>query len=64
MTPPKQGGDVPGVPLSSGFTRWRRADDPEVALPRDAKTRIAARVESVRLARLHAMAHWHEDVIG
>ena len=35
-----------------------------VALSPEAKVRIAAKVESVKRARLHAMAHAHETVIG
>lgn len=54
----------PGVPMPSGFT-YRPVDEfPALRLSAEARKRVEAKMESVRLARLRAMASASTYVVG
>lgn len=51
---------LPGVPLSSGFTNWRRAEP----LSPEARQQVNDKIDAVQEARRRAMETWHDYVIG
>lgn len=51
-----------GYPMPSGFDFSEAKPYPR--LPKEAQARVDAKIESVRQARLYAMEHWHETVVG
>lgn len=57
--------DLPGVPMSSGFTNWRPADEvPALTFTADEQREWQAWLDEVKRARLRAMASANTFVLG